>query len=72
MFQRAAVEKDLLEQKKREKEEAARKARVDAAERGRLASREWAEKQARRKAAAAKNGAAGSGKEDTIAAVAAV
>ncbi|KAF1354891.1 hypothetical protein BDV97DRAFT_92692 [Delphinella strobiligena] len=32
------------EKQKREKEEAARKARADAAERGRIASREWAEK----------------------------
>ncbi|GAB7342228.1 hypothetical protein MBLNU457_g0474t1 [Dothideomycetes sp. NU457] len=45
VFQRAAVEKAELEKAKREKEEAAKKARAEAAERGRIASREWAEKQ---------------------------
>jgi hypothetical protein len=40
-----------LDTVKREKEEAARKARADAAERGRQASREWAEKQKARAAA---------------------
>lgn len=46
----------LLDQEKDRqiKEEAAKKARDDAAERGRLASREWAEKQKARKMAAAK------------------
>lgn len=44
VFQRAAAEQDILEKQKREKEEAARKARAEAAERGRIASREWAEK----------------------------
>lgn len=38
------AEEDLLKQK-REKEAAAKKARAEAAERGRLASREWAERQ---------------------------
>jgi hypothetical protein len=42
------AEEDLLKQR-REKEEAAKKARLEAAERGRLASREWAEKQKKRK-----------------------
>jgi hypothetical protein len=42
------AEEDLLKQR-REKEEAAKKARIEAAERGRLASREWAEKQKKRK-----------------------
>ncbi|KAK4989761.1 hypothetical protein LTR66_006982 [Elasticomyces elasticus] len=45
VFNRAALEKAELEKAKREKEEAAKKARAAAAERGRLASREWAEKQ---------------------------
>lgn len=44
VFQRAVNDKEALEKQKREKEEAARKARADAAERGRIASREWAEK----------------------------
>jgi hypothetical protein len=34
-----------MEQEKREKEEAAKKARAEAAERGRQASRDWAEQQ---------------------------
>jgi hypothetical protein len=42
------AEEDLLKQK-REKEEAAKKARIEAAERGRMASKEWAEKQKKRK-----------------------
>lgn len=49
VFSRGKIaEEDLLKQK-REKEEAAKKARVQAAERGRLASREWAEKQRKKR-----------------------
>ncbi|MCJ1308443.1 hypothetical protein MMC25_002096 [Agyrium rufum] len=44
VFNRAKAMKVSIEQAKRDKEDAARKARVEAAERGRLASREWAEK----------------------------
>ena len=44
VFQRAVAEKEALEQQKREKEEATRRARAAAAERGRAASREWADK----------------------------
>ena len=43
-----------IERVRKEKEEAAKKARVDAAERGRLASRQWAEKQKARKVSAEK------------------
>lgn len=39
------MEQDERDRIKREKEEAAKKARAEAAERGRLASREWAERQ---------------------------
>lgn len=45
VFNRAAQAKSSAEKEKREKEEAAKKARIEAAERGRQASREWAEKQ---------------------------
>jgi len=45
VFQRAAVEKAEIEKAKREKEAAAKMARAEAAARGRIASREWAEKQ---------------------------
>ena len=45
VFNRAANAKSSAEQQKREKEEAAKKARADAAERSRQLSREWAEKQ---------------------------
>ncbi|KAK4496513.1 hypothetical protein PRZ48_012493 [Zasmidium cellare] len=45
VFNRAAQAKSTAEKEKREKEEAAKKARIEAAERGRQASREWAEKQ---------------------------
>jgi hypothetical protein len=50
---REKLEKVTTEKARREKEEAAKKARADAAERGRAASREWAEKQKRKLAAAA-------------------
>lgn len=49
VFSRAALAKETAEKEKREKEEAARKARLAAAERGRQASREWAEKQKMKK-----------------------
>jgi hypothetical protein len=49
---RDKLEKVAMEKVRREKEEAAKKARADAAERGRAASREWAEKQKRKLAAA--------------------
>lgn len=45
VFNRDKVEKDARERERREKEEAAKRARAEAAERGRIASREWAEKQ---------------------------
>lgn len=53
IFNRDRIEKENREKERREKEDAARRARAEAAERGRLASREWAEKQkkAQRKAA---------------------
>lgn len=54
VFSRATQAKEAAEKEKREKEEAARKARAEAAERGRLASREWAA--ARKKKMAASNG----------------
>ncbi|KAI7231732.1 hypothetical protein KC330_g6263 [Hortaea werneckii] len=49
VFTRALLAKEALGREKREKEEAARKAREVAAERGRVASREWAERQRVRK-----------------------
>lgn len=57
IFNRGRIEHDELEQMKKDKEEAARKARVEAAERGRIASREWAEKQKAKKVAAKKGSA---------------
>ncbi|KAF2759796.1 hypothetical protein EJ05DRAFT_484703 [Pseudovirgaria hyperparasitica] len=48
VFNRDRQEKEEREREKREKEEAAKKARAEAAERGRIASREWAEKQKKR------------------------
>jgi hypothetical protein len=48
---RSKLELKKQEDDKRQKEEAARKARAEAAERGRLASREWAEKRAKMAAA---------------------
>jgi hypothetical protein len=53
VFGRDRVHKAELDRVRREKEEAAKKARADAAERGRAASREWAEKQRKKLAAAA-------------------
>lgn len=54
VFGRDRVQKAELDRVRREKEEAAKKARAEAAERGRAASREWAEKQRKKVAAAAK------------------
>jgi hypothetical protein len=62
VFGRTKVEMDRLEKERREKEDAARKARAEAAERGRQASREWAEKQ--KKKTAAGQTAAKSGKDE--------
>jgi hypothetical protein len=45
VFNRDRMEKETLERERREKEEAAKRARAEAAERGRIASREWAERQ---------------------------
>ncbi|KAI7194569.1 hypothetical protein KC363_g2008 [Hortaea werneckii] len=62
VFSRALLAKEAAGKEKREKEEAARKAREVAAERGRLASREWAEKQKGRKLGnGGKRGDGGSG-----------
>jgi hypothetical protein len=52
IYNRDRNAKDAYEREKREKEEAAKKARLDAAEKGRQASREWAEKQKKRLAEA--------------------
>ena len=54
VFSRGLREQQDLEKMKREKEDAAKKARADAAERGRVASREWAEKQRKKALADAK------------------
>ncbi|KAL8671862.1 MAG: hypothetical protein Q9168_003652 [Polycauliona sp. 1 TL-2023] len=54
IFNRGRIEHDELEQMKKDKEEAAKKARADAAERGRIASKKWAEKQKAKKVAAKK------------------
>ncbi|KAI2485617.1 hypothetical protein Ptr902_04557 [Pyrenophora tritici-repentis] len=48
VFNRDRIEKEARERERREKEEAAKRARAEAAERGRIASREWAEKQRRK------------------------
>jgi len=48
IFNRDKVEKERRERERRGKEEGAKRARVQAAERGRVASREWAERQRRR------------------------
>jgi hypothetical protein len=45
IFNRDKLEKEQKEMERKEKEEAAKRARAEAAERGRIASREWAEKQ---------------------------
>ena len=50
VFGRSKAEVEEKERLRREKEELARKARAGAAERGRIASREWAEKMKARKA----------------------
>ncbi|KAH8730094.1 hypothetical protein GQ44DRAFT_607306 [Phaeosphaeriaceae sp. PMI808] len=48
VFNRDKIEKEAKEYERREKEDAAKQARAQAAERGRIASREWAEKQRRK------------------------
>ncbi|KAJ4365225.1 hypothetical protein N0V83_008843 [Neocucurbitaria cava] len=45
VFNRDKMEKEARERERKEKEDAAKRARAEAAERGRIASREWAEKQ---------------------------
>ncbi|KAK3673722.1 hypothetical protein LTR78_006275 [Recurvomyces mirabilis] len=55
VFNRAALAKDTAVKEKREKEEAAKKARTAASERGRQASREWAEKQKMKKSGGSKS-----------------
>lgn len=45
VFNRDKMEKEAMERERKEKEEAAKRARAEAAERGRIASREWAERQ---------------------------
>ncbi|KAF1358414.1 hypothetical protein EJ07DRAFT_180138 [Lizonia empirigonia] len=45
VFNRDRMEKEAMERERRDKEEAAKRARAEAAERGRIASREWAERQ---------------------------
>jgi hypothetical protein len=45
VFNRDRIEKEARERERREKEESAKRARAEAAERGRIASREWAERQ---------------------------
>ncbi|KAL8793444.1 MAG: hypothetical protein Q9195_003927 [Heterodermia aff. obscurata] len=54
VFERNKTSTEELERLRKEKEEAIKKARVEAAERGRLASRQWAEKQKARKIGAGK------------------
>ena len=49
IFERNKTATEELARLRKEKEEASKKARVEAAERGRLASRQWAEKQKERK-----------------------
>jgi hypothetical protein len=53
IYNRDRVEGAARERERRDKEEAARRARAEAAEKGRIASREWAEKNKRRVASAA-------------------
>jgi hypothetical protein len=48
VFNRDKLEKEARERERKEKEDAAKRARAEAAERGRIASREWAEKQKRK------------------------
>lgn len=45
VFNRDKMEKETMERERKEKEEAAKRARAEAAERGRIASREWAARQ---------------------------
>ena len=59
VYARFGAARDAAENEKREKEDAARKARAAAAERGRAASREWAEKQKVKKMIARVEGMAG-------------
>jgi hypothetical protein len=54
VFNRDKNEKEAKERERREKEEAAKQARAQAAERGRIASREWAEKQRQKMLSAVK------------------
>lgn len=58
VYARFSAARNAAENEKREKEDAARKARAAAAERGRALSREWAEKQKVKKMAAKFEGAA--------------
>ena len=66
VFGRTKVLLSEKEKEKKTKEEAARKARVDAAERGRLASREWAEKQKAKKLASQKGSGSPNGKAAAV------
>ncbi|KAK4937493.1 hypothetical protein LTR10_021864 [Elasticomyces elasticus] len=68
VFARNKLEMDKLEKERKEKEDAARKARAEAAERGRQASREWAEKQKKKAALqnAAKMADSGQGLNDAM------
>lgn len=59
VYARFGAARDAAENEKREKEDAARKARAAAAEKGRAASREWAEKQRVKKMVARVEGMAG-------------
>ena len=59
VFNRDKLEKEARDNERREKEEAAKKARAEAAERGRIASREWARKQMEKKEEAARKAKAG-------------
>jgi hypothetical protein len=54
VFNRDKMEKDARDRERKEKEEAAKQARAQAAERGRIASREWAERQRNKMLAAVK------------------
>jgi hypothetical protein len=54
VFNRDKMEKDAKDRERKEKEEAAKQARAQAAERGRIASREWAERQRSKMLAAVK------------------
>ncbi|KAJ4357969.1 uncharacterized protein N0V89_002546 [Didymosphaeria variabile] len=54
VFNRDKLEKDARDNERRVKEESAKKARAEAAERGRIASREWARKQMEKRQEAAR------------------